>query len=317
MSTHEDVLKELKGIRKKISKLHDLSYELRRLADYLSEIFSNKAISLEIKVDYKELEDVYNRLQKTLEIWQDKSEYLRESFTYWLNDICKHSLKTYLEKRAKDIFDEKISDFIWKILKEVEFDKKLDEISKILDDIIQKARMVQKMEHFFFTTHNINIKDNKIHYEDELLPLALTLIKNHHQFVKLYKVKMHERLKEANLEFDAIALFFTDKGHLRSVAIELKETNFDKLIEQLIKRRPYVHYIYGIFRGNPFYAIRRLMEKEYLKTFEEKGIGLIVVDGYGNPHFIFNSQYNPSGKIEFTKTLEDFFEVEQNESNIH
>ena len=308
MSTHEDVLKELKAIREEIRELYEIADKIDKIGDAILRTLSEETLTLKIRVDSKELEDVYYRLQKTLDIWKDRSEYLRESFFRGLESIHASSLNTLIEKKTRQFCRGELFKYIDSVLKRHEFYKKISEIEETLESILRRARVLQRMESCFFKTQNVYVKDDKIYNEDALLPPALKLIQNTHQFVKLYRVEMHKRLGKKNMEFDAIALFFTEKGNLRSVAIELKETNFDKLAEQLIERQPYTHYIYGVFRGNPFYAVRRLMELDLLNTFDEKGIGLLVIDYSGNLHQVFPSKYNPGGRIEFIKTLQDFSE---------
>lgn len=86
-----------------------------------------------------------------------------------------------------------------------------------------------------------------------------------------------------NIEIDALVVFTKKISTVRKykIVLELKETDFGKMIQQLLVRRNLGTWAYGVIGLEPNTVLRILLQNmSWLKTLVEYGIGIISM--YGN-----------------------------------
>jgi len=141
-------------------------------------------------------------------------------------------------------------------------------------------------------------ENNRNFKEERLLGKIIALIKKEHNFSKVLKVRLHTKIE--NYECDAIVYFETENEKtIRTLEIEFKEQNIQKLVSQLLDRREFFNYQYGVIYFKPYLVVDYLIRYDWLKVFYEKGIGIIAVDN--GIHHILKSKFMKAGLGKWTE----------------
>ena len=131
-------------------------------------------------------------------------------------------------------------------------------------------------------------KGNRVNNEDALLFLALPVVMDIHgresgtyryvfQDVDVY---VHSRIR--GHEIDALILFTKKISSIRrySILLELKEHDMGKLVKQLLKRRKFATWCYGVIDLGPNDVLHILFNNKWmLGEMMAHGIGLISMYG--------------------------------------
>ncbi|AQQ75463.1 hypothetical protein JdFRA1000001_30c [uncultured archaeal virus] len=94
----------------------------------------------------------------------------------------------------------------------------------------------------------------------------------------------------ANVEVDVIAYYSTPSGYERTIVLELKETDFPRLVYQLFKRFDIGNYVYGAIALSPYHI---LQSNEWFRAFiflRSYGIGLITCPK-NDPQILLKAKY--------------------------
>jgi len=143
------------------------------------------------------------------------------------------------------------------------------------------------------------INENERNFkEDRALGKVIAMIKNQYGFSKVLKVCLHSWI--GGLECDSIVYFSTENGVVRTVEIEFKERDVSKLVRQLLMRRELFNYQYGVVYLELNYVVNYMMERNYLKSLFDNGVGLIVFDENGT-HHLLKSKFRKSGLEKWAK----------------
>jgi len=141
-------------------------------------------------------------------------------------------------------------------------------------------------------------ENNRNFKEERLLGKIIAIIKKEHNFSKVLKVRLHSKIE--NFECDAIVYFESENEKtMRTLEIEFKEQNIQKLVSQLLDRRKYFNYQYGVIFFKPYLVVDYLIRYDWLKVFYEKGIGIIAVDN--GIHYILKSKFQKCGLSKYEK----------------
>ena len=89
---------------------------------------------------------------------------------------------------------------------------------------------------------------NKVVYKEDSLfdDKVVSLISRVHNFKLLY-YRRHKRINHT--EIDVYSVWSTPSGKRRTIILELKQTDFTKLVGQALNRREYGDYIYIVYEG--------------------------------------------------------------------
>ena len=127
-----------------------------------------------------------------------------------------------------------------------------------------------------------------VHGEDALLFHVLPVLmdihgKDNYWFKSCFRdidVYFHRRIN--NVEIDVMITFIKEvhKPRLYRIILELKETDLAKLVEQLLVRRKYGTWAYGVISLHPNTVLRMLMSNpDRLRVLVDYGIGIIALYG--------------------------------------
>ncbi len=124
--------------------------------------------------------------------------------------------------------------------------------------------------------------------ELDLLRPCLAVIGSLHGFrLASYKVSV----RVGGLEVDAVAYYSTPSGQERAVIIELKETDFSRLADQLIARKHLGNYVYGCIALQPYLIMESVWWLNMLLALRTHGIGLITCPN-GYPQILLRAKYH-------------------------
>ncbi len=115
--------------------------------------------------------------------------------------------------------------------------------------------------------------ENRGFIEDSLALPSLVIVGKTHSF-ELKRYRQHFRV--GGIEIDLYAYFTTKSGVERTVLIELKDSDFPKLYEQLLSRVHMANYVYGSINIPAYEILHNPHWRKLLMDLFQRGVGMIT-----------------------------------------
>ena len=100
---------------------------------------------------------------------------------------------------------------------------------------------------------------------------------------------------------------------VKSMIVELKETDILDLVRQVVARRPFALYVYGVINLPSDYLLPLLLKykEDALKNLINNRIGLVCFDRFGTPVLLLKSDYPPMTLMSYFLSRGESEDVEE------
>jgi len=153
----------------------------------------------------------------------------------------------------------------------------LKSIRKVVTDLHEKVQPQLERSEFYYRHlvqercgYDLFFNDKVTHLEDRFLHSCIDNICIYHNY-KATNIEMHKQFN--GFEFDCFVTCKTPGNELpRTLGIELKDNNVEKVSDQALKRKDHVNLQYIVLNCSPMWVNDNV---DVLKKLKDAGVGLV------------------------------------------